>query len=538
MYLVTADEMQRMDRQTIESFGIPGRVLMENAGRGAAAFFLESIHRHHPGAVGVLAGRGNNGGDGFVMARYLHQMGVRTTVFLLSAKERVKGDAEANLKLLDAMGIPVVEMPDAKAFKAEKTRLSHQRTWIDAILGTGLSSEVRGYFKTVIDWINGLNRPVFAVDIPSGLNADTGQICGTCIRAHATATFAFAKIGHLTYPGRSLTGRLKIISIGIPPHVAAQAGCRQQLITPDTLKTAIPRRQAAAHKGHAGHLLVLAGSPGKTGAAAMAATSAMRAGAGLVTLGVPESLNPLLENMVIEAMTVGLPETSRRTLAESAFDTITSLMAGKSCLAVGPGLGTDASTGRLLNRLIEHSDIPVVIDADGLNLIAADPSILARARSAVVLTPHPGEMARLADATVAEIQADRIGCARRFARQHGVHLVLKGAATLVALPDGTVFVNATGNPGMAAAGMGDVLTGLIAGLITQGADAGDAARTGVYAHGLAADRLADRQASVGYLATEVMHALPEALHALMRTAERPAWPALDRLVDGAAATFP
>lgn len=526
MYLVTADEMQRMDRATIQSFGIPGRVLMENAGRGATEFFLETVYRDRPGAVGIAAGSGNNGGDGFVMARYLHQKGLPATVFLLSERNRIKGDAAANLKLLDTLGVPVVEMAGAAAFESGKSLMHHQRTWIDAILGTGLSSDVRGHFKTAIDFINRQGRPVFAVDIASGINADTGQVCGVGIRAAATATFGFAKLGHLSYPGRTLTGQLKIIEIGIPPTIAGAVGCRQHLITPKDLKCQIPERPATAHKGHTGHLLILAGSPGKTGAAAMAATTAMRAGAGLVTLGIPASLNPVLETMVTEAMTVGLPETSEGALDESACESVLSLMAGKRCLAMGPGLGTLAPTGRLLGRLIEKSPVPMVIDADGLNLIASDRSVLSNRSAPIVLTPHPGEMARLSGHSTAEIQNDRIGHARAFSLRHQVHLVLKGAATVIAQPDGTVFVNATGNPGMAAGGMGDVLTGLIAGLITRGMKISAAARTGVYLHGVAADRLERQKGPVGYLATEVMDTVPEAMGALLNGGDDLPWPGL------------
>ena len=529
MYLVTANEMQQMDQATIESFGIPGRVLMENAGRGATAFFLEAVHHDHPGAVGIVAGRGNNGGDGFVMARYLHQKGIRTTVFLLSQRDRIKGDAAANLKPLDAMGVPVVELADAAAFETHKLLMHHQHTWIDAILGTGLSSDVRGYFRAVIDFINRQARPVFAVDIASGLNADTGRVCGTCIQAAATATFGFAKVGHLCYPGRTFTGQLKIIDIGIPKHLAPKTSCRQHLITPGALKNEIPQRSATAHKGHTGHLLILAGSPGKTGAAALTAAAAMRTGAGLVTLGIPKSLNPVLETMVTETMTVGLPETADGALDESAHESVISLMQGKRCLAIGPGLGTHASTGRLVGRLIQESPVPLVIDADGLNLIAAEPSVLSRRRSPIVLTPHPGEMARLSGYSTADIQNDRIGHARAFAEKHQVHLVLKGAATVVARPDGIVFVNATGNPGMAAGGMGDVLTGLIAGLVTQGMEASAAARTGVYLHGTAADRMAQKKAPVGYLATEVIDTLPEALDELLSGENRLPWPERDIL---------
>lgn len=515
MFLVTANEMQHMDRNTIESFGIPGRVLMENAGRGATVFFLETVYRHLSGPVGVMAGRGNNGGDGFVMARYLHQKGIPVTVFLLSPKGRLTGDAAANLHLLDTMGVPVVEIADAVAFEAQQTALRHQHIWIDAILGTGLRSDVRGFYRTAIDFINSRQRPVFAVDIPSGLNADTGQVCGTSIRATATATFGFAKIGHFAYPGRTLTGRLKVIEIGIPPHVATQVGCRQHLIAPDTLKPDYPRRSATAHKGHTGHLLVLAGSPGKTGAAAMAATSAMRVGAGLVTLGIPRSLNPVLEALVTEAMTVALAESAQGALDESAIETILPLIADKRCLAVGPGIGTAATTGRLLSRLIQASPVPMVIDADGLNLIAADPTLLSKRQSPVVLTPHPGEMARLSGHSTAKIQNDRIGHARAFAERYGIIVILKGAGTVVAQPDGTVFVNPTGNPGMAAGGMGDVLTGIIAGLVTQGMQIGEASCWGVYLHGLAADHVARDNAPVGYLATEVMQALPEAMQAML-----------------------
>ena len=511
MYLVTADEMQRMDRMTIEKMGIPGQVLMENAGRGATVSFLERVYCHHPGTVGIAAGRGNNGGDGFVIARYLHQKKIPTSVFLFCTRERIGGDAAANMKLLDTMQIPVVEVPDAAALAKNEEGMRACLTWVDAILGTGLRSDVRGHLHGVLEAINRLDRPVFAVDIASGINADTGQVCGICTRAVATATFGFAKTGHMAYPGRAYTGNLNIIDIGIPPSVATAVGCRQQLITPASLKPTMPVRRPTAHKGSTGHLLILAGSPGKTGAAALCATAAMRVGAGLVTLGTPASLHPVLESMVTEAMTVGLPESMAGAIDLSAHDQVLEQIQNKRCLAVGPGMGTDPSTGKLLEQLIRESTVPVVIDADGLNLIAADPSVLTTASAPVVLTPHPGEMARLCDCTPTDIQNDRIGSARTFARQHKVHVVLKGADTIIARPDGTVFLNASGNPGMAAGGMGDVLTGLIAGLITQGLAIDAAACAAVYLHGAAADLLAREQAPVGYLASEVMHTIPRVM---------------------------
>ena len=508
MYLVTAEEMQRMDRETIESFGVPGRVLMENAARGATRFLLDRFPDLGRKRVGVMAGRGNNGGDGHVMARYLFQKGIRVAVYLLSEKEKVKGDAAANLELLDKLGVPVVELPDEAAFNARRTELAHQDLWIDAILGTGLGSEVRGYFRSVIDYMNESGKPIFAVDIPSGLHSDTGHPLGVCIRAAATATFAYPKIGHLTYPGAELAGELRVIDIGIPPHIAGEIGPRQEIVTPSAVRRILGKRAPDAHKGTTGHLLVVAGSPGKSGAAAMAAMSALRIGAGLVTLCVPKSLNAIMEGHVLEAMTYPLPETGAGILDENVFKTIFDLFADKQCVALGPGLGGAAQTGALVRRLIAERRKPMVIDADGLNHLVGHTDILKSKKPAVILTPHPGEMARLTNLSTAEIQRDRVGVARRFAVEWQAHLVLKGARTVIAHPDGRVHVNPTGNPGMASGGMGDVLTGIIAGLATQGCPPEAAARAGVYLHGAAADRMAGTMGPYGYLASDLMAALP------------------------------
>jgi hydroxyethylthiazole kinase-like uncharacterized protein yjeF len=508
MILVTAGEMQRMDRRTIEDVGIPGLVLMENAGRGATRFLLEQFPDLANLKVGVIAGRGNNGGDGFVMARCLKQKGIQVRVYLLAATQQVRGDAAANLNFLKPMGIPLVEIPDEDSFARKKSEMSGLDVWVDAILGTGLKSDVTGYFKTIIEFINDLKKPVLAVDIPSGLNADSGQPCGVCIRARATATFAFAKTGHMVHPGTDYTGTLKIVDIGIPPHIVAAVEPRQFLVTPELVRSYLPPRSADAHKGSSGHLLVVAGSTGKTGAAAMTCMSALRVGAGLVTLGVAESLNPVLEVQMLEAMTAPLPESRTGVLGESAFDAIEKLIPGKKCLALGPGLGQAPETGELVRHIIQASKIPVVVDADGLNNLAGRIEILQKAKAPVILTPHPGEMARLINSDTRRIQQDRLTCAREFATQFKVHLVLKGARTVIAHPDGRVFINPTGNPGMAAGGMGDVLTGMIAGLVCQGASPGAAAQAAVYLHGAAADSLVETVGPYGYLAGEVMQAVP------------------------------
>ena len=517
MYLVTASEMQKMDRLTIESFGIPSRVLMENAGRGATQILFEKFDGLKNKKVGIVAGRGNNGGDGFVIARYLAQKGIKATIYLLSKRAKIKGDAAANLKLLDPLNIPVIEIPDRKALSTHRTSMVHQEIWVDAILGTGLKSEVKGYFREIIEFINSLNKPVFAVDIPSGLDSDTGQLCGVCVRANTTATFAFAKIGQILFPGANYTGDLEIVEIGIPPHIAEEAGLRQYLLTSslisDYLK--LTPRLSDAHKGNTGHLLLISGSPGKTGAAAMTAMSAMRTGAGLVTLGIPSSLNPVLESQCLEAMTCSLSETNDGMLGESSFNAIMELLSGKTCFAIGPGLGNAAETKSLVRRLIQESTVPVVIDADGINSLAGHTKILQNLKPPVILTPHPGEMARLVDSTAKNIQKDRVGCARDFAERFNVHVVLKGARTIIAHPDGSVFINPTGNPGMASGGMGDVLTGMIAGLVTQDYSPETAAHAGVFLHGTAADAVADKTGPFGFLATDVMRVIPEQIGRLM-----------------------
>lgn len=514
MIVVTANQMQALDRQTIDKFGIPGRVLMENAGRGATHAFLQNVYQKDRGRVGILAGRGNNGGDGFVMARYLSQKNIPVTVYLLSTADKIEGDAAANLKLLSASSVKLVEVPDETRFLEKQSELKHTAYWIDAILGTGLKSDVKGYFRRVITFINDLKRPVFAVDIPSGLNSDTGQPCGACIQALATATFGFAKIGHVVHPGATFCGHVDVIDIGIPPGLASAAGVRQHLITGTHIKSLLAHRDPDTHKGQTGHALIVAGATGKTGAAMMTAASALRAGAGLVTLGIPHSLNPILESRLTEAMTIALPDQGTGLLLEEAFPDIVQAVQGKQAMALGPGLGMASHTRNLVYRMIKEIDLPLVIDADGLNNLTGRIGCLEGRQSATILTPHPGEMGRLTGVSSSQVQSDRVTAARNLARQTKTFVVLKGARTLIAQPDGAVWINPTGNPGMASGGMGDVLTGLITGLMAQGHTALNACLIGVYLHGLAADMLSTK-APWGYLATEVMDTIPLAIQKAM-----------------------
>lgn len=520
MNILTASEMQQIDRETIESFGLPGRVLMENAGRGVIDVLvrtfpsIKSLGRNQ--SIGIVAGRGNNGGDGFVIARYLSGMGASVSVYLFCDRAAVKGDAAANLKLLDTLKVPVFEISDLNSLALHYTSMRHHRVWVDALLGTGLNSEVKGIFRAVIEFLNSLNRPIIAVDIPSGLNADTGTFRGACIRAHTTVTFGFPKIGHILFPGAEFTGRLETIDIGIPPHIVRGIGPRHHIVTPEVFTRAFFQRAPTSHKGTAGHVLMVGGSTGKAGAAIMSGLGALRSGAGLVTLALPKSLNAIAQSKIPEIMTAPMAGRKEGIWDDSLCDGIREQLQGKKCLAMGPGMGDSPETRKLVLEILHGLSIPVVLDADGLNCICGRLEILKGLKAPAILTPHPGEMSRLTGESVSDIQTDRIGIARRFSQAHHVHLILKGARTVIAHPDGTVYINLTANPGMAAGGMGDVLTGIIAGLLAQGLEPEAASRAGVYLHGKAADALCESKGPFGFLASEVAGALPGVIREIDR----------------------
>jgi len=523
MRLVKAAEMRDMDRLTIMEVGIPGIVLMENAARGATRIFLDHFRPPRGAFVVALCGPGNNGGDGYVMARYLKETGLKTTVLVLAPEEKISGDALTNLKIVKGLGLEVYHILDERLWNEHRHLLDRCDYILDGILGTGLSSPVRGLYKRVIDEVNSLQRPVMSIDIPSGLNADSGQVLGSAIKASLTVTFGFPKLGHVIFPGADYVGRLARIDIGIPASVAARIPEKARLAEPSHFTDLLPVKRRDIHKGSRGHLLVLAGSTGKTGAATLASIAALRAGAGLVTLGVPKGLNPVLEGKLTEAMTYPLPETPGGSLSLEAEGEIRRLMEGKTALALGPGLSTDEQTSALILRIVETSPLPMVIDADGINALSKDPKALAACRDKAILTPHPGEMGRLVGSSAAEIQADRVRAALSFAENFGCFLVLKGARTLIAGPEGNLFVNPTGNPALSSGGSGDVLTGLIGGFLARGWPMAESAVGGVYLHGLAADLLAEDMGESGILAGDLLDVLPE----LMAPLARGEWPLRD-----------
>jgi NAD(P)H-hydrate epimerase len=460
-----------------------------------------------------MAGKGNNGGDGYVIARLLKERGWQVAIFVLARKEDIGGDARANLELLKDMS--VVFCPEQGMFGHYGETLQEATVIVDALLGTGLKSEVRGAYAEAIGVVNAAGRPVIAVDIPSGIDAASGKVLGCAIRADVTVTFALAKCGHLLYPGADHAGRLQIVDIGIPAAVT-EAAEGYGFLDAATIMPLLRRRSRNAHKGSFGHCLIIAGSTGKSGAAAMAANSAIRSGAGLVTLAVPASLNAILEVKTTEAMTLPLPDAGSGFLPLSARDAIEEALTGKDVVALGPGLARHPETAQLVRELVVATELPLVIDADGLNALSEDPGTLLRKKSAIViLTPHPGEMGRLAGIPTAAVEADRVGVAREFAAKNKVYLILKGARTVVAAPDGAVAINGSGNPGMASGGMGDVLTGVLTALIAQGYEPFNACKLGVFVHGYAADLVAADKGEVGMAAVDVQERLPYAIKSLM-----------------------
>ncbi|TGU70881.1 NAD(P)H-hydrate dehydratase [Geomonas terrae] len=513
MKVVSGQVMQLMDKRAIGEFGIPGLDLMERAGRGCADAIVETFGAGTGKRAVIVAGKGNNGGDGFVVSRLLSERGWDAPVLLLAAPEAIAGDAAANLARLSS-GV-VKSVPQGIA--GERELFEGATVIVDALLGTGMKSEVSGIYGEAIDAINAAGVPVIAVDIPSGVDSATGKVLGRAVRADLTVTFALPKLGNILNPGAELCGRLVVADIGMPDAVVAEAEGVEFTDLPSAALLFRPR-PATAHKGTGGHTLVVAGSTGKTGAAAMAANSALRAGAGLVTLAVPALLHPILEAKTTEAMTIPLGPGAKGYLQAGALPEIAAAAAVRDVVALGPGLGTAPSTVYLVHSLLAALRQPIVLDADALNAVAPDPSILLKRKGLItVLTPHPGEMARLINGSVPEVEEDRIGCARDFATRYQVHLILKGARSIIAAPDGRIAVNGSGNPGMASGGMGDVLTGVVAALIGQGYDPFTACRLGAFVHGFAADLLLETRGSQGMCATDVQEALPAAMDRIART---------------------
>lgn len=506
MQVVTGDEMREVDRIIIEELGIPGVVLMEHAGYQAALTIANKYDTL--GRILIIAGKGNNGGDGFVVHRWLTHWGFDCTTLLLATRDEIKGDAKVNLKILSNIGETIVEIKTEKELDHFWQQIERFDLIIDAILGTGLKGEVRGLSKLAIELVNLADLAVVAIDIPSGLDSVRGIPLGFAVEADFTVTFGLPKIGLILSPGKFYTGEFKIIDIGIPESVIVKAGNQQYWLTADQVSEMLPLRADDGHKGTFGKVLILAGSKGMTGAAALTSEAVLRSGAGLATLGIPESLNSILEVKLTEVMTSPLPETDGQ-LSSRGMEQIKKLAAKADVLAVGPGLGQSDEIAQIIEMVLSL-DKPLVIDADGLNNLQELLFILKTRQALTVLTPHPGEMARLLGISVAELKTNKIDLAERFAREYGVILILKDAPTIIAFPDGRVYFSSTGNNGMGTGGTGDVLTGILSGFLAQSNDQ-MVIPAAVYLHGLAGDLYSEKTSQRTLLASDLLSGLALAL---------------------------
>jgi NAD(P)H-hydrate epimerase len=510
MQILNAAQMREADRYTIEEIGIPSLVLMENAGRQVVSAIEAAYESRLEGRVAVLCGRGNNGGDGFVVARTLLQRGIEAAVFVIGSVADVRGDARTNLDILGRLGVTVVEIADEQSWELHFSEISQCTLIVDAIFGTGLRSPLAGMLETVVADINASEIPIVSIDLPSGVSADMPQLIGDCIDASMTVTLAAPKLPLVLPPGEAFAGDVVIADIGIPYEVIdGLDGPRIDLLTPERVAEIIEPRAADSHKGDFGRVTIVAASRGKTGAAHLAAMGALRSGAGLVTVATPASVLPIVAASAPELMTEPLDETDGG-VAASAIERVLGMQ--QDVVVCGPGLGRTAGAAGFVRALVERASAPLVLDADALTLLADDPGRLAgREDRDVIITPHPGEMARLVGVSTEDVQANRLEVAGTFATSHRVYVVLKGHRTVIATPEGRTFINPTGNPGMATGGTGDVLAGMIGAWLAQLLDAEAACRLAVFVHGVAGDLAEAAHGQVSMTATDLLGELGNAL---------------------------
>jgi len=515
MKVVSSEQMRELDRKTIERFEIPGEVLMERAGAGVAEVvrFLSRSAGYGDGPVLLLAGRGNNGGDAFVAARVLKEMGFQVETWLASGADGVTGDALTHLSRMKSAGITLYELPTMAEWDDLDGFPIHAGVVVDGILGTGISGPARGPAAGAIRAVNafGERNLVVSIDVPSGLNSDTGVAEGDAVFADVTVTMGLPKRGLIDPRGVDHVGSVEVVDIGIPVELTGAIETETELVTPYDLGGLLPRRARSSHKGTFGHVLIVGGAPGSAGAAARAARAATRSGAGLVSVFAPPAVAQTIAGIVPEAMVHASPAaTAAGSLPGDAVARWSRGLPEFDAVLVGPGLTTGEESRRLTESVLHASRVPVVVDADGVNVLAGRVGTLKGLSCPLILTPHPGEMARLRGkgVTAADIQANRFGTARAMADETGAVVVLKGAGTVVAAPEKPLAVNLTGNPGMATGGMGDVLGGVLVGLLAQGLAPFDAARMAVYLHGRAGDFASWHGSQYGTISDDVIEELP------------------------------
>lgn len=519
--VVTSEEMQARDRYAIEKLKIPSIVLMENAGRCVVEIMEHQFGRLQNAPVLVICGKGNNGGDGYVAARHLYNRGADVTVLSLGKENELKNDAKINFKILKEL----VRRENPKLLRLLLYRSGRMLSAftksdfiLDAIFGTGFSGEVKDPYSSIVEWINRQSSRVVSIDVPSGVDADTGDVVNTAVSADLTVTMANRKIGLLCGKGAGFAGTVKVADISIPKELKTVKSAKTFLTDADDVRIVLPRRPKNAHKHSVGKVFILAGSTGFTGAAALTSQSALRAGAGAVVLGTPLSVYPILAKKLTEVMVQPLPETEDGSLSMTGYEAISKHISWADLVICGPGISRNSETCQLIWHIISECDKPLLIDADGLNNLSEKISLLKNHRSPdIILTPHTGELARLTGVSADSIERNRITVARRVAQQYRITLVLKGAPTVIADEDGTVLINPTGNPGMASAGMGDVLAGLIGGLWAQGMNKTEAAYAGVFLHGYAGDLARLEFGEKSLLAKDVQDLIPRSFLEIERS---------------------
>jgi NAD(P)H-hydrate epimerase len=512
MKVVTGAQMGQIDKYSIEQIGIPSMVLMENAALKVVKhidlyFEKQSLSEKN---IVIIAGKGNNAGDAFAAARHLIIRGYNTRIYCLFNKDCLSGDARLNLDILYRIGARIEYLEDNSNMDSLCAAVENSYLVVDGIFGTGFRGQVQGHIAKAVELINTTSKYVISIDIASGIESATGRAADICIKADKTVTFELPKIGQLIFPGAGYTGQLAVESIGMPPQAIESTEIALNLTDSDFINTVIPKRKTEFNKGNCGKVIIVTGSSGMAGSGCIAAKACLRTGSGLVYIAGPSSLINIYQSVVPEAVAIGL-EDKDGAISEKSTGTIAGALKKCNVAAIGPGLSTNESIYNIIDTITDNINIPVVLDADALNAIAKNTEMFKKFKKDVVITPHPGEMSRLTGLDISYIQQNRIEVATKYAGIWGVVVVLKGARTIIADKDGKIYINPTGNAGMATAGSGDALTGIIASLIGQGANVFEAAVAGVYIHGLAGDIVCLSKGEYGINAMDIAENVPYAI---------------------------
>jgi len=513
MKLATNEQMAQVTKIAVKEFGIPGVVLMENAGFAVLREIAKDFTPRE--RIVIICGNGNNGGDGFVVARHLHQRGYTLHLFHVGYPEHLIGDSEINYNILTKLGVPMSRIHGEKDLPELYMELSRCGLVVDSLIGTGMPVAAGRVEQKIIEAVNEASCKVYSVDMPSGVGGNDGRIGAAAIRADKTIAFTLPKVGNLLYPGAEYNGELVIRDIGIPKQIVDEVPMPYEVITRERVVPLIPQRDRNSHKGYYGKARMIAGSMSMAGAAILTTKAALRSGLGMARLYVPESINHIMKTAVPELITIPFQELRRGVIGINHIDTILKDAPDSDVFTIGPGCGISFELEEIVKNIVEKVTSPIVLDADALNVLAKDVSVLERKQAPIVITPHMGEMSRLTGKPLEEVTAHPVFTARDFAVTWQVTVVLKSARTVVATPEGKVYVNINGNPGMSTAGSGDVLTGIITGLLGQGLSPLDAALAGVFVHGMTGDRVAERLGEHGLLAGDLVESLPYTLKELL-----------------------